>query len=140
MSVENTIVLKSRGYHEEYPAVGAILPGQMLELTAAGKVQPVSGLNSITPKMIAKEDALQGRTITTAYAANEIVSVQTLMPGDIVQVLGLAAEDMDIADKVVANAAGKGIIAAGTEKQLLGVVLENAGVLAADALVKIRVA
>lgn len=141
MATETTIVLKTTGQHEEYPAEAAILPGQVCEMIAGGTVQVLGTDNQLgSEKMIAKEDALQGKTITQAYAADDIVGLQILHPGDVVLLLCLTGQDIPDATKLAINDAGKGVIVDGSDVQVFGVALEDTdGALGADALVKVRV-
>lgn len=141
MAVENTIVLRTRGQHEEAIAEAAILPGQVCEMIAGGTVQVLGTDNQLgSEKMIAKEDALQGKTITDAYAADDIVSLQILAPGDVVLLLCLTGQDIPDGTKLAINDAGKGVIVDASDTQVFGASIEDTdGALAADALVKVRV-
>lgn len=85
MTTANTILLKGPAIHEEYPASAALKPGHLLELLSTGKVQKHSTSGGTAEKMFAKEDALQGNTITTAYAADDVVSCVIASPGTTVQ-------------------------------------------------------
>ena len=80
---KNTIKLKKfADIINEYKAVGAINPGALLEITSAGKVQPHSTAGGTIQKMFALEDELQGRTIDTAFSADEPVQCWQTVSGE----------------------------------------------------------
>lgn len=79
----NTIVLKSKGHHEEGTATAAIKPGQPLEYLAGDKQYGIAS-DDATSFLVAKEDALQGRTVRDAYAAEERVFAYQPLPGDVI--------------------------------------------------------
>lgn len=82
----NQILLTEMGgFHEEYPAAAALKPGHLIELTSATKVQKHSTSGGAAQKMFAKEDALQGKTIDDAYAADDVVFGYIAQPGDRLQ-------------------------------------------------------
>lgn len=58
---------------EEFPAVAALYPGHLLMVTSANKVQKHNVASGNILPMVAIEDALQGKGITEAYAADDIV-------------------------------------------------------------------
>jgi len=82
MASPKTILLKGAGRHEEYPADAALKPGHLLILNATGEVLKHATSGGVGECMIAKEDALQGKTIADAYAAGDIVMVDIPAPGD----------------------------------------------------------
>ncbi|MCP4566490.1 MAG: hypothetical protein GY841_02785 [FCB group bacterium] len=90
MSSYNTIDLDNNSRTEELLAVAAISPGYLCEKTSAGKVQAHSSTGGAHMRLFAREDSLQGDNVDTAYAADDIVSLAYIPPGNRVQsVLGL---------------------------------------------------
>ena len=141
----NTIVLKGKGHHDEGVADGAIKPGCAVELAADGKYDEQSSAQAAALKgglKIAKEDALQGKTITDAYAATDVVFFYTACPGDHLHVLVKSGEDIDVGDKLVVEGGGSGLFvkSAGTETKFQLEALEDSGgALAANGHLKCRV-
>lgn len=70
----NTIQLSGDFVLEEALAEAAITPGHLVERISTGKVQKHSTEGGHAELMFAVEDALQGRNIDTAYAADELVT------------------------------------------------------------------
>ena len=71
-----TILLKGMGHHDEGEADGAITPGMAIEMAADGLFDQQSSAQAAALKgglKIATEDALQGNTITDAYADGDKV-------------------------------------------------------------------
>jgi len=104
----NTIKLKNYLHiREEYTAKTAILPGMLVELNGtAGYVKKHSGAGKTALPMFAIEDALQGKTIDEAYAAEDKVQVWIPTRGDIVYALLADEESVVIGDFVESNGAG----------------------------------
>lgn len=80
----NTIVLKGTlgEKREEYPANAALSPGHFLELMSTGKVRKNASAGVDVPLMVAVEDAMQGKTINDAYAANDPVHTHMCAKND----------------------------------------------------------
>ena len=104
----NTIkVKKYSDVIEEYEAAAGFLPGALLELTSAGKVQAHSTAGgNVGPIMVALENELEGKGITDAYIAGEMVQVWIPYRGDIVLMLLEDAQNVSIGDFVESNGAG----------------------------------
>lgn len=83
---EKTIVLKSfnEPVREEYRAASTIKPGHLIELIAAGTVQPHSTAEGNAEKMFAVEDDYQGNDIDDNYAAAALVQCWIAQRGDVV--------------------------------------------------------
>lgn len=115
MSDHKKIVLISPfGRKEEALAGGAITPGMLVELNSAGKVIAHNSEGAVHERMFAEEDALQGRTIATAYALNELVQLWLAQPGDEVNAWLKAGEN--VAKGAILISAGDGtFIASGSE-------------------------
>jgi len=86
-----TILLKGDMGHDEMLAVAALKPGHLLEQVSSGKVQKHSVVGGASARLFAKEDALQGRTVDTAYEADDLVSVHTGKPNEWIQARVAAA-------------------------------------------------
>lgn len=70
----------------ELPATGTPSPGMLLEETSTGTLQVHSTAGGAGETIIAQEDALQGKLVTDAYAAADMVNAYIERPGN----LGLA--------------------------------------------------
>ena len=115
----NQIILKGgAGRYEEYAAAGAIIPGDCIEMEADGDV--VVGLLATGAIIVALEDALQGSTIDTAYAALDQVFSYYPLPGDIINARAAASQTIAVGAKCGYGAAGT-IVSAG-----VGLVAETA--------------
>jgi hypothetical protein len=103
----NTIILKDYLHiFEEYEAATSIIPGQLVELNSAGKVQKHSGAGKTALPMFPIEDALQGKGIRDAYAAGDKVRVWIPQRGDMVYALLADEESVVIGDFVESNGLG----------------------------------
>lgn len=126
----NTIVLRgSLGVrHEEYRVSVAFKPGHLLELLSTGKVRKLSVLGGKT-QMVAKEDALQGRTVNDAYAADELALVHQASLTDRLQLrLPAAAPAVVIGDRLISDGAGCVIKATAAGQNLYTSVAASAAV------------
>lgn len=85
-SANRTIFQRGLGYHDEGEANAALYPGHVIELMSTGKYRKQSEAGARAERLIACEDALQGSTIETAFAAADIVPFVACAPGD--RVLG----------------------------------------------------
>jgi hypothetical protein len=139
----NTIVLKGRGHHEERVAAGAISPGMVCEvvLDTTLKVNQVQVTKAEYLKtvglLVAKEDALQGNTVDTAYATGDTVFYYTALPGDHIQLLVKSGENITLNDKLVVEGGGSGMLveSGGSETRYQAKALETTGALGANTLV-----
>ena len=139
-----TIVLKGMGHHDEGEADAAISPGMAVELAADGLFDPVQSAQAAALKTnlkIAKEDALQGKTIDDAYADGDVLFYYEPLPGDEINVLVKSGENIAIADKLVVEAGGSGLFveAAGSETKFQLEALEGPGALGANTHVHCKV-
>lgn len=104
---KHSIVLKNYlNIRNEYDAAAAITPGELLELTAAGKVQAHASAGGNAPRMFAFEDELQGKDIDEDYAADKPVQVWHPVPGDEVLAILADGEDVSIGDLLESNGDG----------------------------------
>lgn len=142
----NTIVLKGMGHHDEATVFAALSPGMgcNLHLDTTLKLAQEQAAQAEALKgglLIAKEDALQGKTVDDAYAAADVGFYYIPLPGDHVQVLAKTGEDIALGDKLIIEGGGSGLFveAAGTETKYQVQALEAAGVLAASTLIAVKV-
>lgn len=106
-----TIVLKGNGHHEEGEADAAISPGEAVRLAADGNYDPETLAPEIAVQRglkIAKEDALQGKTVSDAYADGDRLFFYQPLPGDHIHALVKAGEDVDIGDYLGVEGSGSG--------------------------------
>lgn len=103
----NTIKIKKYvDIVEEYEAVSAITPGMLVELTAAGEVQPHSTAEGNALPMFALEDELQGNGIDDAYAADDQVQVWIPQRGEQVYAIIADGQNIAIGDWLASNGDG----------------------------------
>lgn len=104
--VPKRIHLLGDGRHEEALASAALTPGHLIELISTGKVRKHASAGVRCEKLFALEDALQGRTIDTAYAADELVGFVVCQPGDVVYAWLNVGESVVPGDLLVSNGDG----------------------------------
>lgn len=145
MALEKTIVLKSKGHHDEGVAGGAITPGMAVRLQAAGTYLQESLAQASALKgglKIAKEDALQGKTFTQAYANGDQLFFYSALPGDHIHAFVKTGQNIAVGDLLVVEGGGSGLFveAAGTEtKNQLEALESSGGALGANTHIKCRV-
>ena len=95
-------------YEEYYAAEAGIFPGMLLELNSDGKVikDTTSGGALGDEVIVALEDYLQGRTVETVYAINEIVLVALPHKGSEVNMLLDDGESVVPGDKIMSGGDG----------------------------------
>lgn len=77
------IVLKSlSSRYDEGRAAEAITPGHLVVLNSAAKLVKHATAGGKTGLQVAREDRLQGKTISDVYAVNDLVPYQLLVSGD----------------------------------------------------------
>jgi hypothetical protein len=106
----NTIKLKK--YTDiiiEFTAAASIVPGNLLEITSAGTVQPHSGAGKTAAALFALEDELQGKGIGIAspYVTGDVVQVWHATPGEVVYARQSDEEALIIGDFVESNGYGQ---------------------------------
>jgi len=134
------ILLKGEGVVEEYIAAGVIKPGHLVTLNSDEKLAVNSGAAAACEKMFATEDALQGRTIDTAYAADERVFAAIVEPGDHVYAFLSAGENASIGSHLSSN--GDGTLQVGTTNAIavaLEAVNASDSSAAADERIRVRI-
>ncbi|HUS86336.1 MAG TPA: hypothetical protein VMW53_02495 [archaeon] len=106
--LKNTIILKNKlNIYEEYVAAAAIIPGELIELTSAGLVQPHSTEGGNTLPMFAKEDELRGIGVDDSFAAGDRVQVWIPTRGDQVYAILEDNNHVQIGDFLESNGAGE---------------------------------
>jgi hypothetical protein len=142
----NTIVLKGKGHHDEARVYAALSPGMgcglHLDTTLKLAQEPLAQAEALKGGfLVAKEDALQGKTVDDAYAAADVGFYYVPLPGDEIQVLTKSGEDIALGDKLVIEGGGSGyfVEAAGTETKYQVQALEAKGVLGAHTLIAVKV-
>ena len=104
----NTVKLKKYlDIINEYAAAAVITPGNLLELTSAGKVQRHSVEGGTALVMFALEDELQGKGIDDNYAIGDRVQVWVAVRGEEVYALLEDGETIVIGDYLMSNGAGR---------------------------------
>lgn len=120
------IVLRGSPRQDEAVASGVIKPGHLIKLDSNDKVLVHATANGEAERAFAVEDALQGRTIDTAYAIGERVSYVLPVPGDEVAayIKAGANGNIVIGDKLVS--AGNGCLEKynGTVLQVIAIARE----------------
>jgi hypothetical protein len=151
LTTKRTIISndKPRGVRDEgkTAAGSAVYPGQAVEMNSSGLYdEPASTAAEYTKKrlMVATEEVNhhEGKTIADVYPASAQIGFYIPLPGDEVNVLVKAAEDIDIGDVLTVEGSGSGLFveAAGTEaKYAVESMEDSGGALAANALVRCRV-
>lgn len=110
MTTPNRIALIQTGRLGEETAAGAITPGHLLVLGSGDTVTVHATEGGRTERMIALEDALQGNTISDAYASGDIVTLLHALPGDEVYAMIKAGETITIGEQLIS--AGDGTLKA----------------------------
>ncbi len=143
--VERTIMLKCKGHWEEGYLDTVGTPGMHVQLAADGKwdLSPAAIGELVKGGALAvlREDDLQGKTITDAYAIGDRALLYHPLPGDHLGLFVKTGANIAVNDKIVPEGGGTGlwIEGAGTEAKYFAVALESTGgALAANTHVKCR--
>lgn len=128
---------------EEKRAASEITPGMLIEVIAAGTVQPHSEIGGQGEVLFALEDALQGRGVATVYDADDLVTFGLPVKGAEVCALIAAGEAADEGDELVSGGDGTLINAtsldsAALKDQVIAVAAETFTTLAANTLERVR--
>lgn len=113
----NTIVLKGDlgRRHEEARAIGVCSPGHLLQRDSAGRVL-VHSTPGAKSNLIAKEQALSGGTIDTAFAVGDLVPYHIIGSGDQLNFrLPAGARAVVINDRLISKGDGTVIKAYGAD-------------------------
>lgn len=98
--------------YDEKRAVAAITPGMLIERTSADKVQKHSSSAGLAANMFALEDALQGRAVSTDYAADDLVGCLIAQSGTKVNALLVSGTSYAVDATLESN--GDGTLKTGT--------------------------
>lgn len=143
----NMILLRGNGTHEEGKATAAgIIPGMVVERQSTGEQdynQPQAAQAAAIKQspIVVKEDAYQGRLMTTAHLLNDRLFLYHPEAGDRLHMLVKSGEDIDVGDKLVVEGGGSGLLveAAGTESGFhFEAVEDSGGALAANTHLKVE--
>lgn len=110
MSTPHRIHSKGSYRHDEaYAAEAGIYPGMLLTLNSSGKLAIHSTEGGVLgdEKIVAEEDALQGKTVDTVYTIDTIASYMIPNKGSVVNMLIEDGQDISIGDKLISAGNGK---------------------------------
>lgn len=102
----NTIALSPEPVVIQKAAAAAITPGMLIELTSADAFQAHSTAGGTAFPMFALEDELQGKAISVAYSAADLVTAGIFRKGDSVYGLLADGETAVIGSKLESNGDG----------------------------------
>lgn len=122
MSRRTIIVVNHSNSFFEADAAAAITPGHLVELDSNGDVKVHATAKGFGAKTFAIENALLGKGIDEAYAAEEPVRVWTPQPGDEVNALLSDGETVAVGGFVESN--GDGTVQAYTDGSIIGQAVE----------------
>ena len=103
----NSIIVGGTGIAFEAKANAAITPGQLVEELSTGKVQKQATAAAVVQKMVAIEDALQGKKISEEYAIDARVFHRVFAPGDEVFMILADGQVVVKGDRVEAAGGGE---------------------------------
>jgi len=98
MSYNTIKVKKYLDIVEEYEAAAEIIPGMLIELTSAGKVQAHSNASQHAMTMFALENELEGKGIDDAYDSGDKVQGWIATRGDIAYAILADGNNISIGD------------------------------------------
>lgn len=135
------IHLLGSGRYDEALAGAALTPGHLLAQNSSGKVIKHSGAGASAEKAFAMEDALQGRTIATAFAANEVVPIVRAAPGDHIYAWLAAGEAVTFDDLLTSNGDGTLKVATSTDIRVAAPLeeVDNSDTGAVDVRIRVRI-
>ena len=100
---------------EEGVAASAITPGHLIKQDSDGNLIPHNVAGGNAEKAFAVEDALQGKTISDAYAADDTVFFTVAQPGDVIYALLADGESADPSEFLTSNGDGTLKVATSTD-------------------------
>jgi len=98
--------------YEEHVADAALSPGHLLEINSDNEVLKHNSADTVAECLFAMEDALQGRLVSTAYAAAEVVPCILPAKGSVVNARLYAGTSYTVGAMLESN--GDGTLATGT--------------------------
>lgn len=137
------IHIKGDWRHEEAIGSGAITPGMLLESTSTDLVKAHVTEGGRAERLVAIEDALQGRAVGTNYDSGDLVSFAVVEPGTEMAMLIASGEAGNIGDEVVSAGDGtlklaSSLASAALNLQVIGVLRETFTTLSANTLKAVR--
>jgi len=129
---------------EEVAAAGTITPGMLCEMTSAATVQAHSTEGGRAERLVAMEDALQGRAVSTNYSASEIVTLGLPVPGTEMAMLIASGESANIGDELVSAGDGtlknaSNLASASMNEQVIAIAVESFTTLSENTLKLVRI-
>ena len=118
------------GRRDELVAAGTISPGMLCEVTAAGKVQAHSTEGGRAERLVALENALEGKTVSDNYVADDVVQLHLPMPGDVMNMLIQSGQAADPGEELIS--AGDGTLIVIGSQASSGINVQVIGRLSAD--------
>ena len=114
MSLNTISRIHSKGdyRYEEHVADAALSPGHLLEINSDNEVLKHNSASVDAQALFAMEDALQGRLVSTAYAAAEVVPCILPAKGSVVNVYLYAGTSYAVGD--ILESHGDGTLTTGT--------------------------
>lgn len=136
-SLPKTIVLKTEaGRYDEVRAGGNITPGHLLQEGATAVVHSTAGGRA--DLVFAREDALQGKTISDVYESGDLVPVIRALPGDEIYGWLASGENASAYAELTSNGDGSFAVA-GAGDEVIATALEAVNAAAGAARIKVRV-
>ena len=114
MSLNTISRIHSKGdyRYEEHVADAALYPGHLLEINSDNEVLKHNSASTVAECLFAMEDVLQGRLVSTAYAAAEVVPCILPAKGSVVNARLLAGVSYTVGAVLESN--GDGTLTTGT--------------------------
>ena len=114
MSLNTISRIHSKGdyRYEEHVADAALSPGHLLEINSDNEVLKHNSASVDAQALFAMEDALQGRIVSTAFAAAEVVPCILPAKGSVVNVLLYAGVSYTVGQ--ILESTGDGTLTTGT--------------------------
>jgi len=122
MAPTRSIILVGNPLLDEIVAGATISPGMLLRKQSTGVVNPAATEGGREERMIALEDALQGKTVDDNYAAADIVSIGRFKRGEKFQGLLKAGVGVVVGEQLIS--AGDGTFIGVADATSAGVVVD----------------
>lgn len=106
------------GRHEEGIANAAIKPGHLVELMSTGNYRSHATAGGSAERTFALEDALQGKTIADAFAANDQLPMVVAERGDVLYAYLHGGENASIGSKLSSAGNGAMRVVTGSDKEI----------------------
>ena len=103
----NTIILKGTGTRKERVGLGAITPGELVEINSSDQYIRHARVAGHARKMFAVEDDLQGNDINDDYVTLNQVQANVMVSGDEVMAWLAILENVAIGDPLVSAGNGQ---------------------------------